>query len=146
MAAATPFASGKNFRLIFLLGNSKVVFKDKSWTVTEEAEEVHDDVNGEPRARSQKIINGYDIDVDFYNEDATEINALIADSQNVDARAQPQDASLGILFNPNNGTRSAWQARECTIMNWSINNAGRKDRVMGKVKIRARFFEPLPTV
>lgn len=146
MAVATPFASGKNFKIIFLLGNSKVAFKDKTWTVTEEAEEAHDEVNGEDRSRDQKIVSGYDIDIDFYNETAAEINALIADTQQKDTRTQPLDAGLGILFNPNNGTRSAWQARECTVMSWHLANSGRRDRAMGKVKLRARYFEPVPAV
>lgn len=143
MAAPTPFFAGKNCTLIFMLGDKKVKLFNKTWSVEEDAVEAHDDVGGEDRTRDQKITNGFNIKISSFQEDLALIAALVADTQQKDTLTQPQDAALGIIFKPNDGSKSGMQAREVTLMSWALTEGGRTERFMVDSPLRARYFEPV---
>lgn len=146
MATPPPLMSGKDAVTIFMLGNSKVEFLSKTWEVKEDAVEAHDDVNGEDRTRDQKIINGYDITLGCFMENMRLLEALIADSQQRDTRTQPQDASLGFLLRPSDGSRKGFAGKEITVGAWTWANSGRTERMMINFPLRARYLEKVPTI
>jgi len=144
--AQTPFFNGKNVTLIFLRDSKTIHFLAKSMSVKENATLAADDVNGEDRSRFQKIVNGYDIKIDCYMEDVEQLKTLLEETAQLDTRTQPVDKGVGFLVKPNNATRAAFEATGISIDDWEWNLAGRTDRSMLTVPVRAQRFDQVPAV
>lgn len=145
--ADTPFWSGKNAKLVFILDNKKVELHPKTWSVKENATIIADDVGGEDRSRLHKIINFYDWNLVCFQKDLKPLVAMLNFDAKIDTQTQPFEVGAGIIIYPNNGTRAGFEGREIMIDDWNFDgNPGRVERGMLTVPFRSRYFEPVPTI
>lgn len=146
MSAPTPFFKGKDVTLIFLRDSKKVEFKSKSIEVTKNTTDSNDGVNGEDRDRLQSVTNFFEIQIEAWMEDLSELQMLLDEDAQLDTRTQPVEKGVGMLVRPNNGTRFAAEAQQVTIGGWGWSVPGRTENSMLKVPIRARYFKSVPAV
>lgn len=146
MAGNTPFWSGKDAKMVFLMDNKKINIYPKTWDVTEDATIIADDVGGEDRSRLQKIVNFYSWNVEAFQPDLELLAAMLNYDAKLDTRTTPFECGAGIIIYPNNGTKAGFEGRELSIDAWKFTgNPGRTERGMITVPFRTRYFEPVPT-
>lgn len=137
----TPFASGKNHKLVFILNDDKVTLFPRTWNVKENATISADPVNGEDRDRLQKVVNFYEMSVNAYVDTFKPLDALIANSKHLDLLTGAQPAGIAMMIYPNDGTKALYQGRELSIDDWEYNPGERATRAMMTIPIRFRYFD-----
>jgi hypothetical protein len=137
------FMKGKGARLALFIGGVKVDAIDvESWDLSEEAEEIKDDVNGEDRSRPDKVINLYKLSLKCFNATSDKLKALLQYDKNLDDNAQPVVAFGLKLTDEQNGS-DQFGLKECVIDAWKWASGGRTARQMLDIPIRGRYFELL---
>lgn len=120
--------------------------KTKTIKVQELGEVSLDHVNGEKRARFQKLTDGFLITMDCFEDGSSEIlENFIANQENEDANLPQIAANAGLRFNFLDGTSGAWVfGGQLTLNPLEIDVGGRKERVMHKVAFHCPTFDQLP--
>jgi hypothetical protein len=146
MAANIPFFRGQNCVLKAYQNGKPVTLLAKVWDVDENATEIAEGVNGEHRDRLDKVTNYYSTSVDMYQTDQ-EVMQAIMDAQDVDdANGLPLKQTCAIQINHRDGTKAAYILQECKFGPFKESQGGRADAVMLNLKIRFRYFKPVPTI
>jgi hypothetical protein len=141
------FMSGKHT-------NFRVYFNQQSWTVktktvrvTELGTEVTDQVNGENRARFQKLTDGYRVTFDCYEDGSSQILVNFLNNQsNEDANLPQLPLAGGLRFNFLDGTAQALVLKNCNLGPLDLNIGGRTERVMHTIVFRATNWGLVPAV
>lgn len=141
--AATPFASGKNNKIVLVLNEKRVEIEAKNWTVEENATEDEDDVCGEDRSRPQKVVNFYTMSIECFVKNAKLLKALIDYSKHLDLLTGPQESAIGMMIYPNDGSAALFEGREVLIGAWRYASGDRRSRSMTTIPIKVRYFEPV---
>ena len=148
MAGSTDFISGRHVRARVYFNNSPWELKAKSVRVEELATEVEDEVNGEARARFQKITKGFRVTLDCYDDGASSqiLQNWILNQQNED-NFQPQlPLAGGLKFSYLDGTAGGFVLNGgANLGPLNTNIGGRSDRVMHTVVFRVQYFSTVPT-
>lgn len=140
------FISGKHAQTRVYLDNQPWTVKVRSTRVEELATQVTDQVNGENRARFQKITDGYQVTIECYDDGSTQtIQNWLANQANEDANQPQLPLSGGLLFSYLDGSKGGYVFKGCNLGPLNINVAGRTERVMHTVVFRAQYFSQVPT-
>lgn len=146
MASNIPFFRGQNVVLKFYQDNKPVYLAAKNWDVEENATEAADGVNGEYRDRLDKVTNYYTASVDVFQTDQEVLQAYMAAQDADDNNQLPLKQTCAIQINHRDGTRAAYLLTECKVGPFKETNGSRSDAVMLNLKIRFRFFKPVPSI
>lgn len=139
-----PLWQGKDVSLIVLIEQKKLELPHMSYSVTQLGEEGQDDLNGEDRSRFFTTIDGYRIAINGVKQEHTDqLKAFLQVQANRDNRQLPKESSIGLLVNHQDGTQSAFDAREVTLGLWAFSADGRKARNNLDCPFRARYFDPV---
>src|SRR6185312_16807386 len=146
MAGAKDFISGKHTFARVRWNNKPWEVKVKTTKVQELGEVVLDQVNGEKRARFQKLTDGFMVTLDCYDDGSSDIIAnFIANQVNEDANLPQVDANVGLRFDYLDGSGQAWVfGGQVTLNPMEIDIGGRKERVMNKVAFHCQTFDAIP--
>lgn len=143
---AGPHWGGRNAVFSFYQDNAKVVLNTKSWSCKPNVTEVADGVCGEDRDRLDSQVNYYELQVEAFLSDLKPVIAMLADTANRDQNVLPLRKQATLSIKPNDGSKVAFAASEVTIGAWELSVAGRTDRAMIKIPLRARYFDQTPTL
>lgn len=143
--AQTPFFSGKDAVLRVFVDGNEVVLLAKTWNVGPNVTKAADDVNGEDRSRLQSYTNYFELTAECFMDKASQVDAMLADIQNKDARAAPKDQSASIAIKILDGSRRCYAATNVSLDDWKINQGGRTERVGFTLNFRAQYFDQIPT-
>jgi hypothetical protein len=139
------FVSGRHMKARVYFNGNVWAIKTKSMRVTELATEVTDQVNGEDRARFQKIIDGYEAEAECYDDGSSSIlTNFIINQANEDANLPQLPLAGGLRFNYLDGSAFACVFKNCTLAPLNVNIAGRSERTMHRVRFRAQYFSQTP--
>lgn len=140
----TPHAAGKDATIVFFIdGNPTQEIDCKSWEMQRNATEINDGVCGEDRDRLDSITNFFVIDVECFTKTAKVLDALLADQAVDDSGAAATEKNFSLVLKPRDGSKKGYSAREVSLGAWRIGAGGRTDRIMTKVPLRARYFDPV---
>lgn len=142
---AGPHWGGRNSTFSFYLNNDKIVLNVKSWSCKPNVTEVADDVCGEDRARLDSQTNYYEVQVEAFLADLKPVIAMLSDTANRDQNVLPFRKQVALSIKPNDGSKVAFAASEMVLGAWELSVAGRTDRAMIKIPLRARYFDQTPT-
>ena len=143
MASKIPFMKGEQATVRFVIGATPREIAVKSWKITRDVEKISDGVNGEDRNRLDVSTNSFDIALELYTPDAKLQKALLEDQANDDAGVQPLEKALTITQKPRDGTKTSLLCTEVTVDDWAFGAAGRTDRLMTTLPLRARYVKPV---
>jgi hypothetical protein len=144
---ALDFISGKHVVSMVRYNGKLWAVKVKSTKVQELGEVVLDQVNGENRARFQKLTDGYSVTLDCYEDGSSSIlENYLFNQANEDANQQQVNQNVGIRFNYLDGSAGAWVFTGCTLNPLNFEAAGRKDRVNHTVAFHCQYFQQVPAV
>ena len=143
---AGPHWGGRNSQFSFYHNNDKVVLNVKSWSCKPNVTEVADDVCAEDRSRLDSFVNYYELQVEAFLADLKPVIAMLADTANRDQNVLPLRKQVALAIKPNDGSKVAFAASEMSIGAWELSVAGRTDRAMIKIPLRARYFDQTPTL
>lgn len=137
------FISGKHVKTRINLNNQPWEIKVKSTRVRELATMVTDQVNGEKRARFQKIIDGYEVTLECYDDGKSSalLSTWLANQANEDANLPQLPLASGLRFSYLDGSAGGFTLSGCTLGPMDYNAAGRTERNMGTVTFRAQYFK-----
>ena len=141
------FVSGKHAISRLYIKKQPWNVRIKSTRVQEVAEEIADQVNGENRARLQKLTDYYKVTHVCYDDGSSQIiTNFILNQQNEDANQPQLPLAGGLVFNYLDGSKGGYAMRVCTLGPLDIDISGRKERTMHTVQYRCQYFELVPTV
>lgn len=143
---AGPHWSGRNSVFSFYLDDDKCILNTKSWSCKPNVTEVTDDVCGEDRSRLDSTVNFFELQVEGFLSDLKPVIAMLRDIANRDANVLPLRKQAALSIKPNDGSKVAFAASEVTLGAWELSVAGRNDRAMIKIPLRARYFDQTPTL
>ena len=143
---AGPHWSGRQAVFSFYLDNDKVVLNTKSWSCKPNVTEIADGVCGEERDRLDTVTNYYELQVEAFLADLKPVIAMLKDTANRDQNVLPLKKQATLTIKPNDGSKFAFVASEMTLGAWELAVAGRNDRAMIKIPLRARYFDQAPTL
>jgi hypothetical protein len=140
---ADTFRKGRHATLsLFIKGSKTAPLTSESYELKENAEEISDGVNGEPRDRLDKEIKSYSLTLKCFNEDAAKWKAVLEYDAALDDDDQ-QAVQFGLKLKEKSGS-SSFTLTECVIDGWSwTGGQGHAARAMLDIPIRGRFFKPL---
>ena len=139
------FISGKHVIARVQFNNQPWNIKVKTTRVQELGEVVTDQVNGENRARFQKLTDGYTVTLDCFEDGSSSIlENFLANQQNEDANLPQLPIAVGLRFNFLDGTAGGWVFSEITLDPLDFEAGGRKERVNHKVMFHCRNFDKVP--
>lgn len=144
--ATTPFFSGKDAVMRLFINGAEVILNLDTWDAGPNVTKAADGVNGEDRDRLQTIMNYFELTSKGWMDKAAQIPAVMNYISNNDAQVQPLDAAVALSFKILDGSKLAFVAKEVTIDDWKITQGGRTTRVNFSLNMRARYFDPIPTL
>src|SRR6188472_2106969 len=138
----TPFWQGKDVFLVVLLEKKKLQLPNMSITVTQLGEEFQDDINGQDRSEFGTTLDGYQIAINSVKQRRTDqLKAFLEVQANRDNRQLPKESSIGMLIRHQDGTKSAFDARDVTLGLWAFNIEGRKARNSLDCPFKAKYWD-----
>jgi hypothetical protein len=144
--AGPDFISGKHVTSRVYFSNQPWNIKVRTTRVEENAVEVEDHVNGEDRARPQKLINLYRVTLECFEDgSSTILQNFLTNQANEDANLPQLPLAAGLLFKFLDGTKGGWAFRECSLGPLNFGAGGRTERMMHTVTFRAKYFGTVPT-
>ncbi len=146
MASNIPFFRGQNVVLKFYQNNKPVYLAAKNWDVEENATENADGVNGENRDRLDKVTNYYTATVDIFQTDQEAMAAYIAAQDADDNNQLPLKQTAAVQIKHRDGTRAAYLLQEVKVGPMKISNSSRQEAVMLNLKMRFRYYKPVPAI
>ncbi len=146
MAANIPFFRGQNVVLKFYQDNKPVYIAAKNWDVEENATEVADGVNGEYRDRLDKVTNYYTANVDIFQTDQEVVAAYLASQDADDTNQLPKRQTGAVQIKHRDGTRASYLLQEMKAGPMKLSNSSRQEAVMLNLKLRFRFYKPVPSI
>jgi hypothetical protein len=111
-----------------------------SWNLKEVVTDFRDSYLGRDRKRPDKIVDGYDCDIELDVSSMSVINFLLDRKVARDANTALKELSVGITFAEKVGTFSGLVVRKC-IESWEINIGSREGRVKNKIMLKAEDVE-----
>jgi hypothetical protein len=138
----TDFARGRDLTARLQFNGKPWDIKSKTIRVQEQGEVVMDQVNGEQRARTQKVTDGFLVTVQCYEDGNSDIlTNYIANQSNEDA-GQPQlPANVGLRFNFRDGSAAAYIfGGIVTLAPLDLEDGGRKEALMHSVVFHCQTF------
>lgn len=135
------FFAGKDITAGFFFNGAPVNIFCKSFTIDEDAVEVSDGVNGEPRQRYQKITNGYNVSIECYQADSAILDAYFTDIANNDAGEAQLNKNIGFKILFRDGTKYSVSLKGVTWGPLAVNSGGRTERVMASLKFKCQYFQ-----
>lgn len=146
MASNIPFIRGQNAVLKIYQDGKPVYVPGKVWDIEENATEAADDVNGEKRARLDKVTNYYSISFDMYQTDQTALDMILAAQAADDAAGLPLKQTAAIMLENRDGTKAAYLLSPAKFGPFKKSQSGRSDNVMINLKIRFQYIKKIPTI
>lgn len=146
MSSAIPFFRGQNVILKFYQGNQPIYIAAKNWDVEENATENADGVNGEHRDRLDKVTNYFTANVDIFQTDQAVVAAYLASVEADDNNLLPLNQLGAVQINHRDGTRASYLLQEMKAGPMKLSNSSRQEAVMLNLKLRFRFFKPVPSI
>lgn len=142
------FISGKHSVARVYLNNQPWNIKVKSTKVQEMAAVIEDNVNGENRARLQKLTNFFHVTHVIYDDGNSSqiLQNYLINQANEDANNPALALNGGLLFKYLDGTKGGYTMRGCSLDPFDLDIGGRTERVMHTVSYRAQYFELVPAV
>lgn len=144
-SANVPFFRGKDVVFKFYQDGTPVYMAAKNWNVDENATEVADGVNGEDRDRLDKVTNYYSASVDIYQSDQVVMQSIIDAQATDDLNDLPLNQTAMITIRHRDGTKAAYKMTGVKAGPFGVSQTGRSDAVMLNVKMRFRYWDPMPT-
>lgn len=138
----TDFARGRDLVTRLQFNGKPWDIKIKTVRVQEQGEVVLDQVNGEIRARTQKVTDGFLVTAQCYEDGNSNIlQNYIANQANEDA-GQPQlPANVGLRFNFRDGSVGAFIfSGQLTLAPLDLDGPGRKEAIMHTVVFHCQYF------
>jgi len=130
-----PFWAGKNAAVKWFVDGTPAVINVVSWSLKQTATEGADHVNGEPRARPWRVVDGYDLSMNCRMRDAGLIELLLAaskvddDDEGNDLGSIPAQHMLALILKPLDGGRYGFATSGiATVGAWGLNVGGQADR------------------
>lgn len=140
------FISGRHLKSRVYFDGQPWNLKVKSVRVEEMATEVTDQVNGEERARFQKITDGFRVTIQVYEDGGSQLlQNFLTNQANEDAIAPQLALSAGLLFEYLDTTKGGFVFKNCTLDPLEMDATGRTERIMTTIKFRAQYFEQVPS-
>lgn len=137
---AIPFFRGQDVVLKVYQNNAPIYLAAKNWTVEENATEINEGVNGEPRDRLDKVTNYYSGSVDVYQTDQEVMQACIDNQVPDDNSSLPLPQAGAVQIRHRDGTRAAYKMTGMKLGPWSENQSGRDQAVMLTLKFRFQYW------
>lgn len=141
-----PFFKGQNVVIKLYQSNKPVYIPAKNWDVEENATESAEGVNGEKRDRLDKVINFYTATADIHQKDQSTVQAYLDSVQADDDNLLPLNQLGAIQINHRDGTRASYLLQEMKVGPMKLSNSSRQENVMLNLKMRFRFFKPVPSI
>lgn len=145
--ASTDFISGKHARTRIQLNNAPWEIKVKSCHVRELGTEVTDQVNGENRARFQKLTDGYQVTIQCYDDGQSSalLYNWLQNQTNEDANQPQLPLAGGLRFSYLDGSAGGYVLQGCCLGPLDYDMSGRTERNMGTLTFRAQNFQQVAT-
>lgn len=141
MPMPIPAMKGKSAFLKLFVDNSKKDVAIKSWEFGPDVTKINDGVCGEDRDRLDVEVNFFTIMLTLYVIDAKIIATFISDQAAMDTGLQPTEKAVGGVLKPQDGSKFGFAMKECTIDDWKLACAGRTDRSLITLPMRARYLD-----
>lgn len=145
-SSSIPFVRGQNVILRLYQQNKPIYVACKTHDIEENATEVVDDVGGENRSRLDKVTNYFTLSLDVFQADQEVIKSYMTAQDADDAAILPLIQNAALLIKNRDGTRAAFVLQEAKIGPMKLSMGGRDDAFMLNLKIRFRFFTPVPSI
>lgn len=136
------FARGRDLTARVQFNGKPWDIKTKTVRVQEQGEVVMDQVNGEQRARTQKVTDGFLVTCETYEDGNSDIlENYIANQANEDAGQRQLPVNPGIRFNWRDGSAGAFVfGGIVTLAPLSLEDGGRKEALMHTVVFHCQTF------
>jgi hypothetical protein len=143
----STFLSGKDAVMrYFQDGTELATLNAKTWECGPKATEFADGVNGERRDRVGAQTDYYEITLELWVDNLDQIDVLLVDRDNEDARVVPLDKSALMQIFPRDGSQKAYAFLDVVVKDWRIKQGGRKERMLVSVNLLATDMKKIPTV
>ena len=137
------FMNGKGAFLTLFLGGVKLEpLEVESWDLGPVVEKIEDNVCGEDRARLDREVSHYTLNLTCFNSTAKKLKELLRYDQLVDNNEQPS-VDLGLRLTDKSNGRSLYSCTEGVIDDWKWAQGGRTARAKTTIPIRVRHAKPI---
>lgn len=146
MSASIPFVRGSNSTFKVYFNNRPLYLPCKVWNVDESATEHADGVNGEDRDRLDKTTNFFDTQLELFQSDMTVMQSYLDAIAADDAQGLPTVQTCALRLKLRDGTSANFILKECKVGPMKLASSGRADPIMLSLKVRSRYFVPVPSI
>ena len=142
MALSNPFVRGRNVKMSYRQNGVKLLAAFKSASVEEIAEEIADDVNGEPRSRFDLVVSGYKVSLDGYAPDFAMLDTFLADTLNDDVSNPQFSKAIQMTMQLLDQSTRVYRlsGKNSARGPFKVDVGGRKETVMQSVSYRFPFM------
>lgn len=143
----STFLSGKDavFRY-FQDGKELVTLNAKTWDFGPSVTKFRDGVNGEKRNRTGSQTDHYEINLELWVDNLSQVDAFIVDRDNEDADAVPLDKSALVQLYPRDGSNKAYAFVDLVLEDWRVKQGGRTERILLSVSMSAGDLKKMRSI
>jgi hypothetical protein len=143
----STFLSGKDAVMRYFQDDNEVATLNvKSWEFGPKVTEFQDGVNGEQRDRVGSQTDSYEINLELYVDTLEQIDVLIKDRDNEDARAVPLNKSALMQLFPRGAGQKAYAFTDLAVGAWRVKHSGRKERLTVSLPLQAGDMKKIPNL
>ena len=143
----STFLSGKDAVIrYFQDGKELTTLNAKTWDFGPSVTKFKDGVNGEKRNRVGSQTDHYELNLELWVDNLSQVDIFLADRDNDDARAIPLDKSALIQLFPRGASQKAYGFVDLCIDDWRVKQGGRTERIMLTLALSAGDMTKLPSI
>lgn len=143
----STFLSGKDAVMrYFQDGKELVALNAKTWDFGPSVTKFRDGVNGEKRNRTGSQTDHYELNLELWVDNLSQVDTFLTDRDNEDAEAIPLDKSALVQLFPRDGSKKAYAFVDLVLEDWRVKQGGRTERMLLTVSMSAGDMQKMATI
>jgi hypothetical protein len=143
----STFLSGKDAVIrYFQDGKELATLNAKTWDFGPSVTKFRDGVNGEKRNRTGSQTDHYELNLELWIDNLSQVDTFLVDRDNEDAEAVPLDKSALVQLFPRDGSKKAYAFVDLVLEDWRVKQGGRTERMLLTVSMSAGDMQKMQSI